>query len=67
MTVFENNVKSVMKSKGLKHKYVAEKIGVSEKLFSAMLNGRKAIKVSDVLLLCEVLEATPNQLFGYDE
>ena len=27
MTGFENNVKSVMKSKGLKHKYVAEKIG----------------------------------------
>ena len=67
MAMFEENVKSVMQNKGLKQKYVAQKIGISEKAFSAMLTGRKNVLVTDVLNICNALEVSPNQLLGYDE
>lgn len=62
---FEENVRNTIKQKGLKQRYVAQRIGVSEKTFSAMLTGRQNILVDDVEKICDVLDVTPNDLFGY--
>lgn len=59
------NIKATIKHKGLKQRYVAQRIGVSEKTFSAMLTGRQNILVDDVEKICDVLDVTPNDLFGY--
>lgn len=59
------NIRAIIKQKGLKQRYVAQRIGVSEKTFSAMLTGRQNILVDDVEKICDVLDVTPNDLFGY--
>lgn len=58
------NVKKIIKERGIKQKTIAEKAGYSEKCFSAMLCGRKVIDDSDILRICCALEVTPNALFG---
>lgn len=62
-----NNVKQVIKSKGLRQNYVAEKAGYNPKVFSGMLCGRQGIKDIDIIKIANVLNVTPNELFGIDE
>ncbi len=50
---------------GLKQKFIAEKIGVSEQTFCAMLAGRRKIYVDEFFSLCLVLGVTPNDLYGF--
>lgn len=58
------NVTNIIKAKGLKKKAVAEKAGYSEQEFSDMLNGRKLIKVADVVRIRDALEVDSSILFG---
>ena len=64
-SVVIENAKKIIKSKGLKQKYVAKRANFSECQFSDLLNGRKKIDDSVVISLCNALEVTPNELFGY--
>lgn len=56
---------AIVKS-GLKQKYIAEQIGVSEQTLSAMLAGRRKIYVDEFFNLCAVLNETPNDLYGFE-
>lgn len=56
---------AIVKS-GLKQKYIAEQIGVSEQTLSAMLAGRRKIYVDEFFNLCAVLNETPNNLYGFE-
>lgn len=58
-------VKDILKQKGLKQKYVAGKMGITERKFSDIVNGRKTIDENVIRKLCFALEVTPNELFGY--
>lgn len=58
-----NNIKSVIKAKGLKQKYVAEKAGFTPQEFSNILNGRKRLEINYVHCVCDALNITPNELF----
>lgn len=60
------NVKKIILEKGMKKCIVAEKMGITPQQFSDMLNGRRVIKYNDVLSLCESMDVTPNELYGYD-
>lgn len=60
------NIQSIIKNKGLKHSFVAEKLGMSASAFSYRLNSSSTIKSEDVLKLCKALDVTPNELFGYE-
>lgn len=60
------NVLRIINAKGLKQCYVSETIGCSPQDFSNMLNGRKTIKIADVIKLTSALGVTPNDLFSTD-
>ena len=49
-------LKELIKSKGLKLKYVAEYLGLSSYGFSKKLNNEQEFKTSEVAALCELLE-----------
>ncbi len=59
------NTKRIIADRGLKQRAVAVKAGFSEKQFSALMNGRRIIKDTDVMAIAIALDATPNDLFGY--
>ena len=58
-----NHIKQLITDKGLKQKYVAEQMGLSQNDFSNMMNGRKDFKVEYVAPLCKVLGISANELF----
>lgn len=58
-----NNIKSIIKTNGLKQKYVAERAGFTPQEFSNILNGRKRLEVNYVHCVCNALNITPNELF----
>ena len=59
-----DNIQRVIKDKGLKQSYVAQKAGYDPKVFSSMLRGRQKIRDIDVIAIYQVLDTTPNELFG---
>ena len=59
------NLKQIVKAKGLKVGFVAEKCGYSLNMFSSLMNGRKRISPLDVVKICEGLGITPNELFSF--
>lgn len=62
-SVVAENTKRIISEKGMKHKAIAAKIGMSEKQFSDLLNGRKIIRDTDIEALSVALNVTPNELF----
>lgn len=58
------NINRIINDKGYKQGIIAERSGFSQKAFSDMLNGRKIIKVVDILKISSVLGVTPNEIFG---
>ena len=58
------NIQSIIKERRLKGNEVARKLGISGKQFSDMLNGRKLIRVIDILSIANALGVTPNDVFG---
>lgn len=57
------NMSRIIKDKGLKKVYVAEKAGYAPQELTDMLNGRKIIKASDVLKLACALGVGAGELF----
>lgn len=57
------NTKRIISERGVKHKAIAAKIGMSEKQFSDLLNNRKIIRDTDIEALSIALNVTPNELF----
>lgn len=62
-SVIADNTKRIISEKGMKHKAIAAKIGMNEKQFSNLLNGRKIIRDTDIEALSVALNVTPNELF----
>ncbi len=54
----------IISNKGLKHGFVAERAGFSQKDFSNILHGRKTFKAEYVMPVCTALDITPDELFG---
>lgn len=49
-------LKELIKSRGLKLKYVANHLGLTSYGFSLKLNNRQEFKTSEIVALCELLE-----------
>lgn len=62
-SIAAQNIKDIIREKGLKSSYVAEKAGYSQQQFSAMMNGRKIIKDTDILRITTALGVDANRLF----
>lgn len=58
-----NNVSRIIDEKGLKQVYVAEKAGYSKQMLNDMINGRRLMKVKDVINLKNVLNVSYDELY----
>ena len=61
---FADGLANVIRAKGLRNMYVAEKAGYKPQELSDMLNGRKLIKACDILKLSIVLGVTANDIYA---
>ena len=61
-------LKKALKKRGMEQREVAKQLGVSESTLSKHVNGTRMQKQEKTILqLCEILNVTPNYLFGYEE
>lgn len=58
------NISRITNEKGIKQRYIAEKIRIPEKAYSDMLNGRMLIKPFQIPAIADALGVTPNDIFG---
>lgn len=56
-------LREAINRKGLKQKFIAEKVGISEAALSAMLNGNQKIDVDTFFGIVEILQMTPDEIF----
>lgn len=64
---FSENLASLRKSKNLSQEEIADRLGVSRQAISKWENGQALPETANIMKLCEILEVTPNELFGYEE
>lgn len=60
---FVKGLKLIIKEKGLKNVYVAEKSGFAAQELSDMLNGRRLIKACDIPKLARALGVKENEIY----
>ena len=65
ITVVYECICAAVADSGLKQKFIADRIGVSEPAFSAMLSGKRKIDVDEFFSLCQVLKKSPDELYRY--
>ena len=58
-----DNIERIIKERGLKQCAVASKAGFKKQPFSDMLNGRRLIKTSDVIIIAKALGVSINELY----
>lgn len=61
------NLKEARKFKNLTQKEVAVKLGMTQQQYSRFENGKFELNYAQILLLCELYEITPNELFTIDK
>lgn len=64
MTMTAMKLREAINRKGMKQKFIAEKVGISEAALSAMLNGNQKIDVDTFFGIVEVLQMTPDEVYG---
>jgi DNA-binding Xre family transcriptional regulator len=57
-------IKDIIEQRGYKKKVIAEKMGYKENQFSDLLNGRRLVRLDDIVKLCDILEVQPNELIA---
>lgn len=66
MRIYEH-IRQYIKERGLKFGYVAKEAGYCKQTLSAMLNGKRRIYAEDIVKLCKVLGARPDELIKLEE
>lgn len=57
-------LRDAIEGRGIKQKFIAEKVGISETALSMMLNGKQTIDVDTFFRITEVLSMTPDEIYG---
>ena len=60
-----SRLKEAIKARGLKQRFIAEKIGVSEQLLSQMLNGDVKIGIDTFFAIAVVLHLSPDEIYEF--
>lgn len=58
-------ISAAVKDSGLKQKFIADEIGISESSFSSILAGKRRVDVDEFFSLCRVLKKKPDELYHY--
>ena len=56
-------IRAIMAARGFKHRAIAQRAGIPPHDFSDMLNGRRLLKMKEVIDIAAALEVTPSDLF----
>ena len=67
MNTFAANLRKIRKEQGLTQDRVAKAICIDRTTYCKYENGVTVPPLDMFLLLCRVLQVTPNQLFGWNE
>lgn len=62
--IVPENIDRIIKERGLKQGAVADRAHYSKQQFSDMLNGRKIIKVCDVVAIADALDVSVGDLYA---
>ena len=63
MSVVAGNVKRLIKERGIKQKFVADRAGMGDSMLSMKLNDLVRFNEDDIVRLCTALDVEPNELF----
>lgn len=63
MLKINEQIKFVIDAKGFKQGAIAKKAGYPEKMFSAMMTGKRKIYAEDIMPIAKALDVEPNELF----
>lgn len=61
-----NALREYLNETGIRQSHLARKCGIRSDCLSRMLNGRRRIRADELLLLCQALHLTVEQLSRYD-
>lgn len=61
------SLKMIIKSKGIKQSFLAEKVGVSRQTISDIIAGRRIAYPAEIIKISLALGTTPNELLGFDD
>ena len=61
-----NNIKQARKYKGLTQIQVAKMLNMTQQQYSRFENGIFELNYSQLIQICQILNTTPNEIFGYD-
>jgi plasmid maintenance system antidote protein VapI len=56
-------VSKAIQDSGLKQKYIAEQINVTDPVMSAMVTGKRKISAEEYFAICKVLGRNPDEVF----
>lgn len=59
------SIRAAIADSGLKQRFIADTIGMSEQTLSAVLSGRRKVDVDEFFRLCGVLKKSPDELYNY--
>ena len=57
------NIRKIIKERGLKQNFVANRAGFTPQEFNNILCSRQLLKTESIVNLCNALDVTPNELF----
>lgn len=61
-----DNIKRIIREKGFRQKYIAQRAGFSELKFSDILNGRRVLRAEYLLPIASALDVEIGELFERD-
>lgn len=60
-----DRLREIIDARGLKQKFIAEKVGISETAISSMLNGNQKIDIDTFFAIANVLQMTPDEIYSF--
>lgn len=64
---FKENLKLALQNNGLSQAQLAEKLGTTQQTVSRWINGVNEPDLSTLLIICKILNETPNSLLGLED
>lgn len=65
--MLDNNLKQLRDARGLKSKFIAEKIGISPNYYSQIENGHRTPQIEHLLKLREIYNISLDEIFFNDK
>ena len=61
----ENNIKQIIKSKGIKQTYICKKLGINESVLSLIINGKRKPSQDRLRALARILNVSIKQMYPH--